>query len=323
MAVGTIIVQSGVQPVWLQQIDEGRSVPVYTDIACTHRVSWPYVIEAGVTATLYVQPERLVTPVITDEIGTVLSMKAEGVGPQKAIIRGPFNTTLGEDNGAGAAGTMASPDTQTYMSAVDGALNFTVNTTPVGSVTMSGGMPKWTLNGALDPTAYAGSPVTVAQRNALAPTAGWLVYVKDVGASLNEYQWWDGTAWLKVGSGAITGQYLGSAATFVGLPVVDALAAPASNGDWAMLTADVVGTGTVQAPQYMRGAYVYNGTTFSLAMSLGADLGTFAESTAGTAGTTGIVPAPGSGTQNSTLTGAGTWTGPSKSFVVAMAAALG
>jgi hypothetical protein len=69
----------------------------------------------------------------------------------------------------------------------------------------------------------------------------------------------------------ITGQYLGSAATFVGLPTTDAASQAASNGDWAFLTADVVGTGTTTAPQYPRGAYVYNGTAFTLGISIGAD----------------------------------------------------
>lgn len=58
----------------------------------------------------------------------------------------------------------------------------------------------------------------------------------------------------------ITGQYLGSSTTFAGLPVVDALAAPASNGDWAILSQDDGGN--------TAGIYVYNGAAFSKAMEL-------------------------------------------------------
>ena len=106
MAYGTIVIQAGVQPVWLQQVDEGRSVPVYTDAAMTQRIPWPYVIEAGTVAVLYLQPERLVTPVITDSVGIVLSDKSEGVGPGKAIARGPFNAAIGDD-GSGGGGSLS------------------------------------------------------------------------------------------------------------------------------------------------------------------------------------------------------------------------
>lgn len=54
----------------------------------------------------------------------------------------------------------------------------------------------------------------------------------------------------------ITGQYLGSAATFAALPVVDSAGVAANNADWAILTAD---DGANQA-----GIYAYNGTAFSL-----------------------------------------------------------
>lgn len=81
--------------------------------------------------------------------------------------------------------------------------------------------------------------------------------------------------WLR-GDGAwstvsVTGEYLGSAATFAALPTTDAAGNAANNGDWGALTADVVGTGTVQAPQYPRGVYVWNGSAFSLALSISAD----------------------------------------------------
>jgi hypothetical protein len=63
----------------------------------------------------------------------------------------------------------------------------------------------------------------------------------------------------------ITGQYVGSAATFAALPTANA-----TNGDWAALTADEVGTGTAAAPQYRRGIYLYNGTAYSFAVALDA-----------------------------------------------------
>lgn len=58
----------------------------------------------------------------------------------------------------------------------------------------------------------------------------------------------------------ITGQYLGSAATFAALPVVDAAGVAANNADWAILTAD---DGANQA-----GIYAYNGAVFSLAAEI-------------------------------------------------------
>ena len=63
----------------------------------------------------------------------------------------------------------------------------------------------------------------------------------------------------------ITGLYIGSAATFAALPT-----AGAANGDWAALSADEVGTGTVAAPQYQRGIYIYNGTAYTFAVALDA-----------------------------------------------------
>lgn len=59
---------------------------------------------------------------------------------------------------------------------------------------------------------------------------------------------------------AITGQFLGSAATFAALPTVDALGAPASNGDWAVLTAQDGGN--------LPGIYVTNGTAYSFVIHL-------------------------------------------------------
>ena len=59
---------------------------------------------------------------------------------------------------------------------------------------------------------------------------------------------------------AITGQFLGSAATFAALPTTDALGAPASNGDWAVLTAQDGGN--------LPGIYVTNGTAYSFVIHL-------------------------------------------------------
>jgi hypothetical protein len=109
---------------------------------------------------------------------------------------------------AAKVGTAASPDGITYVQSANGQISFVVNGVPVGGVAIVGGIPKWTLNGALDPISYSGTPQTLAQRNALTPSPGWLVYVKDVGAGLNEYQLWDGTSWKTVGSaGAIAWEF--------------------------------------------------------------------------------------------------------------------
>ena len=71
-------------------------------------------------------------------------------------------------------------------------------------------------------------------------------------------------AWANL---TITGQYLGAASTFSGLPTTDPAGQAASNGDWAALNTDVVGSGTTNSPQYPRGIYIYNGSAFSLGLS--------------------------------------------------------
>lgn len=58
----------------------------------------------------------------------------------------------------------------------------------------------------------------------------------------------------------ITGQFLGSAVTFLTLPIVDALTAPASNGDWAILTTD--------DGLNFSGIYAYNGAAFVFVMEI-------------------------------------------------------
>ena len=108
---------------------------------------------------------------------------------------------------ADVADRLESSDTNTYIDPLNGTLNFVVDGNPVGNVTWDPGlgMPKWTLSGGLDPAYYAGTPQTLAQRNALVATnplakAGWLVYVVDTG--VNQYQVWTGSAWVPVGAGA-------------------------------------------------------------------------------------------------------------------------
>jgi hypothetical protein len=64
----------------------------------------------------------------------------------------------------------------------------------------------------------------------------------------------------------VTGQYAGKGATFAALPTTDAEGGALLAGDWSILTADDVGTGTVEAPQYPAGIYVRDaaGTAWEL-----------------------------------------------------------
>jgi hypothetical protein len=64
----------------------------------------------------------------------------------------------------------------------------------------------------------------------------------------------------------ITGQYIGSASTFASLPT-----AGATNGDWSYLSTDTIGTGIAQSPQYPKGVYLYNGTTYSFGFEIGSN----------------------------------------------------
>lgn len=67
---------------------------------------------------------------------------------------------------------------------------------------------------------------------------------------------------------SITGQFLGTAGTFAGLPVVDALGDAYSNGDWAILTAD---DGVND-----EGIYVFDGTDFVFAGEVAGSATSFA-----------------------------------------------
>ncbi len=66
-------------------------------------------------------------------------------------------------------------------------------------MTETSGVADWVLNGSVTTTTFAGSPLTIAQRNALTASAGDLVYVND--GLTNEYQFYNGTAWVAIGSG--------------------------------------------------------------------------------------------------------------------------
>lgn len=91
--------------------------------------------------------------------------------------------------------------------------------------------------------------------------------------------------------GNVTGQYAGVGATQATLPTVDAEGAPLLAGDWSVQSADEVGTGTAEAPQFPAGVYVRNAANGWDLVQENTDLGdillaimaTDAEVTAGTA----------------------------------------
>ncbi|MEM9526920.1 MAG: hypothetical protein AAGA31_09945, partial [Bacteroidota bacterium] len=58
----------------------------------------------------------------------------------------------------------------------------------------------------------------------------------------------------------VTGQFIGTGTTFAGLPTVDVLGDPASNGDFAILTAD--------DGLNLSGIYAYDGTSYSFAVEI-------------------------------------------------------
>lgn len=66
----------------------------------------------------------------------------------------------------------------------------------------------------------------------------------------------------------IAGQFIGSAATFADLPKTSTATGEVTNGDWAVLAVDDIGTGTESAPQYQRGVYLYDGTDYSFIVAL-------------------------------------------------------
>lgn len=89
---------------------------------------------------------------------------------------------------------MVSPDTNTYSVATNGQIDWVVNGTPVGQVTVVAGTPKWTLSGILDPSVYAGTPMTTVQRNALTPVTGYLIY----NSTTQAYEFYNGSAWVSL-----------------------------------------------------------------------------------------------------------------------------
>lgn len=93
---------------------------------------------------------------------------------------------------------ITSPDGNTYTRSEDGEIIFVVDGVQVGHTTIIGGLAKWTLDGILDPIVYAGTPRTIAQRDAIpSPLAGYLVYVHD--GAIKEYQYFDGAQWKRTG----------------------------------------------------------------------------------------------------------------------------
>ena len=75
----------------------------------------------------------------------------------------------------------------------------------------------------------------------------------------------------------ITGDYIGSSAVYSTLPTSSTAGKTAVNGDWAYLSADVVGTGTALVPQYKKGVYLTDGTTYTFAFAIGSDAGTLTD----------------------------------------------
>jgi len=101
--------------------------------------------------------------------------------------------------------TLSSPDGGTFMSLVDGEIQFTVDNNLVGSMGYDTGlsMGKLTWPGIIDPAAMQLSPQTLAQRDAFVASTpllrtGYMVYVVDTG--VDEVQLWDGAAWNPVGT---------------------------------------------------------------------------------------------------------------------------
>lgn len=102
----------------------------------------------------------------------------------------------------------------------------------------------------------------------ITPDPGWII-IDQTGAATS----FNGTAWAATNlfGGVLTGDFIGTAATFASLPTTATHKTTIANGDWAVLTANDVGTGTAAAPQYPRGAYQYNGTAYAFSFALGAN----------------------------------------------------
>jgi hypothetical protein len=249
---------------------------------------------------------RIVVPVTAANVGAAAPANAElGFDP----ATGKLFYVDGANNWQQATIPNVSPNGLTYTQAVNGQINFVVGGTTVGSVAISGGLPKWTLAGALDPIAYAGTPQTLAQRNALTPSLGWLVYVKDTGASLNEYQMWDGATWKTVGSGGAAPNRLFLSNTLVapavaGQPTLaEITTAVGANRDTLVY---YTGDNTAANPP----TYIYwvdGAGAVTLLRSPATAAAAMTGATAAAAGTAGQVPAPAAGTQDSVLHGDGLW----------------
>jgi len=67
------------------------------------------------------------------------------------------------------------------------------------------------------------------------------------------------------------------------LPTTDIAGDAVQTGDWVILTADDVGTGTTSAPQYPGGIYTYNGAAYELVQENN-DIGDILNSIIATAG---------------------------------------
>lgn len=91
----------------------------------------------------------------------------------------------------------------TYVELIDDGtpensiINFVVNGIQVGSVGLDGDMPKWTLDGILDPTVFAATPIDTATRDTLGNVAGYFIYNLD--NSFFEYN--DGSTWITFAGG--------------------------------------------------------------------------------------------------------------------------
>jgi hypothetical protein len=114
-----------------------------------------------------------------------------------------------------------------------GGITFQVDGVAVGGVTLVGSIPKWTLNGILDPVVYAGTPITTTQRNTYGNVAGYLIYNSATG----QYEYNNGTTWQPMGgAGTITSVFGRSTATIV-----------SANGDYTASQVTNVPSGNISA----------------------------------------------------------------------------